>query len=76
MINFCPLGVHVLSVRSLIFVDIVTVMIQYPSATLQHHKWENAMTIDAHSWGFRRNSILSDYLPIENLVWQLVSTVR
>jgi alpha-L-fucosidase len=44
--------------------------------TLQPHKWENAMTIDYGTWGFRRNSNLSQYLPMENLVWQLVSTVR
>ena len=34
------------------------------------------MTIDEGSWGFRRNSNLSRYLSIENIVWQLVSTVR
>ena len=46
------------------------------AGTLQSHKWENAMTIDYGTWGFRRNSNLTRYLPMENLVWQLVSTVR
>ena len=39
-------------------------------------KWENAMTIDRHSWGFRRDANLKDYLSIEELIGQLVSTVR
>lgn len=43
---------------------------------LQPHKWENAMTIDTKSWGYRRNSNLSAYISIDNLIWQLVSTVR
>ena len=46
------------------------------AGTLQPHKWENAMTIDTKTWGFRRNSNLAAYVTIENLVWQLVSTVR
>lgn len=39
-------------------------------------KWENAMTIDRHSWGFRRDAKLKDYLGIEELIMQLVTTVR
>ena len=46
------------------------------TGTLQSHKWENAMTVDTHTWGFRRNSNLSAYISIEDLIWQLVSTVR
>ena len=46
------------------------------TVTLQPHKWENAMTIDESTWGFRRNSNLTKYLSIENIVWQLVTTVR
>ena len=43
---------------------------------LQKMKWENAMTIDRHSWGYRRDANLKDYLSIEELIGQLVSTVR
>lgn len=43
---------------------------------LQKMKWENAMTIDRHSWGFRREANLKDYLKIEELIKQLASTVR
>jgi len=38
-------------------------------------KWENAMTIDEKSWGFRANAPLSDYLTIEELIETLVKTV-
>ena len=44
--------------------------------TLQKHKWENAMTIDKYSWGFRREATIDQYLSIEELVAQLVITVR
>ncbi|CAG0887104.1 unnamed protein product [Cyprideis torosa] len=42
---------------------------------LQPHKWENCLTIDRQSWGFRRNLKMEDILTIEELVEQLVSTV-
>ncbi|CAG9862294.1 unnamed protein product [Phyllotreta striolata] len=48
---------------------------RYNPGTLQKHKWENAMTIDKQSWGFRRNAKLSDYYTIEELIKELVSTV-
>jgi len=44
--------------------------------TLQKHKWENAMTIDRYSWGFRREATLEDYLSIEEILEELVITVR
>ena len=43
---------------------------------LQKHKWENCMTIDKKSWGFRRNAPLSDYLTINELITELAETVR
>ena len=40
------------------------------------HKWENAMTIDQYSWGYRRNARLRDYLSIEKLLDTFIKTVR
>ncbi|CAN8021386.1 unnamed protein product [Ixodes persulcatus] len=48
---------------------------RYNPGILLKHKWENAMTIDKHSWGYRRNANLSDYLSIEKLIEELASTV-
>ncbi|XP_074029408.1 plasma alpha-L-fucosidase-like [Leptinotarsa decemlineata] len=48
---------------------------RYNPGVLQQHKWENAMTIDKVSWGFRRNAVLSDYFTILELLSELVSTV-
>lgn len=48
---------------------------RYNPGHIINHKWENAMTIDSQSWGFRRNTVLSDILPIDTLIAQLVSTV-
>ena len=43
---------------------------------LQSFKWENAMTIDSKSWGFRANAPLSDYMTIKELIETLMETVR
>lgn len=48
---------------------------RYSPGTLQSHKWENALTIDRQSWGFRRNAALKDYLSIEEILTELVKTV-
>lgn len=42
---------------------------------LLSHKWENCMTIDKKSWGFRRNAVLSEYLTLAGLVKELIITV-
>lgn len=34
------------------------------------------MTIDRYSWGFRREATLEDYLSIEEILEELVITVR
>ncbi|XP_075538130.1 tissue alpha-L-fucosidase-like [Dermacentor variabilis] len=47
----------------------------YDPGTLVEHKWENAMTVDKDSWGYRRNARLSDYHTIEELLAELASTV-
>jgi alpha-L-fucosidase len=38
-------------------------------------KWENAMTIDKYSWGYRKNARALDVYTIQNLIAQLVETV-
>lgn len=47
----------------------------YSAGTLQKHKFENAMTIDKKSWGYRRDATLSDYLSLSELVKELTITV-
>ncbi|KAF2888161.1 hypothetical protein ILUMI_18011 [Ignelater luminosus] len=39
------------------------------------HKWENAMTIDKHSWGYRRNSRLKDYFTTHELLVTMARTI-
>ena len=52
-------------------------MCVYSTDVLQKHKYESGATLDKGSWGFRRNvNFTTDILTIENLIWQLVSTVR
>lgn len=48
---------------------------RYNPGALQQKKWENAMTLDAHSWGYRRNAPASEYLSLEALLQQLVTTI-
>ena len=52
------------------------VYIHYITGVLQKHKWENCMTLDKGSWGYRRNSRAEDYVTMEDLTEELVTTVR
>lgn len=38
-----------------------------------HHKWENALTLDSQSWGYRTN--MGDIKSIGELIEEVVSTV-
>ncbi|XP_044747812.1 alpha-L-fucosidase [Coccinella septempunctata] len=55
--------------------DFYTCTDRYNPGTLQKHKWENAMTLDKKSWGFRRNAPLEDYLTIRELLKILAETI-
>ena len=48
---------------------------RYMPGTLQAHKWENAMTIDKHSWGYRRDAALHDFKTTEEIIATLAQTV-
>lgn len=48
---------------------------RYFPGTLLPHKWENAMTVDKHSWGYRREAPLTDYQTPEELIATVVKTV-
>jgi alpha-L-fucosidase len=47
----------------------------FDPGVLQKHKWENCMTIDRYSWGYRRNAVEEDYLKPLDLITSLVRTV-
>ncbi|KAK7102827.1 hypothetical protein V1264_020994 [Littorina saxatilis] len=53
----------------------LTCMDRYNPGVKQNRKFENAMTIDKASWGFRRNAYLEDYLTMDELIKTLIVTV-
>ncbi|GAB0097893.1 Alpha-L-fucosidase [Sergentomyia squamirostris] len=55
--------------------DFYTCQDRYNPGVLQPHKWENAMTIDRVSWGYRLEASLSDFLTSHDLISELASTV-
>ncbi|CAG5117780.1 unnamed protein product [Candidula unifasciata] len=48
---------------------------RYNPGYLVEHKWENAMSVDRKSWGYRRDTNINDVLTIEQLITQLITTV-
>jgi len=48
---------------------------RYNPGKLQNHKWENCMTLDYQSWGYRKNMKLSEVMSINELISSLVETV-
>jgi len=48
---------------------------RYNPGELQEHKFENAMTIDKVSWGYRRNINMSTIMTMDEMVFEIVSTV-
>ena len=48
----------------------------YVTEVLQSHKWENCMTLDLKSWGFRRTMRASDVIDMHTLLSILVETIR
>ncbi|KAJ3645946.1 hypothetical protein Zmor_023563 [Zophobas morio] len=55
--------------------DIYTCYDKYNPGVLQPHKWENAMTVDRNSWGYRRTIKISDILTIHELIETLTQTI-
>ncbi|XP_046453125.1 alpha-L-fucosidase-like [Daphnia pulex] len=55
--------------------DFYTCTDHFNPGTLQLHKWENCLTIDRQSWGFRRNAVLSDYNSTPDLLKEMATTV-
>lgn len=50
-------------------------MCRHTIGKLQKHKWENALTIDATSWGYNRKATYENYLTTEYFIHQLIETV-
>ncbi|XP_047736414.1 alpha-L-fucosidase [Hyalella azteca] len=48
---------------------------RYNPGVAQPHKWENCMTLDKRSWGYRRNAPATDYLTIHDLITILAETI-
>ena len=65
-----------LKIRASQIVNYLTIIGSLYAAVLQKHKYESGTTMDKGTWGYRRNTKFTDFLTIENLIWQLVSTVR
>ncbi|XP_048252457.1 alpha-L-fucosidase-like [Haliotis rufescens] len=48
---------------------------RYNPGFLQKHKWENCLTLDKKSWGYRREAVLADYMTMKELTKTLAETI-
>lgn len=48
---------------------------RYAPGTLQPHKYEGCFTVDRHSWGYRREARIEDFLSTTKILHLLVSVV-
>jgi len=55
--------------------DFYTCSDRFNPGRLVNHKWDNCLTIDGASWGWSRTSPYSNYLTIDQLLYELASTV-
>jgi alpha-L-fucosidase len=56
--------------------DIHTCTDRYNPGVIQEHKWENCMSLDKESFGYRKNMKLAEVISIQELIGTLVETVR
>lgn len=54
---------------------VLTCSDRYHPGKLQHRKWESAFTIDKTSWGFRKKAVLADFMTMEELLYNVITTV-
>ncbi|XP_065653357.1 tissue alpha-L-fucosidase-like isoform X2 [Hydra vulgaris] len=55
--------------------DIKTCSDRYNPGKIMPFKWENAMTIDKESWGYRKEAKLESYIKTSEIIKSLVETV-
>jgi len=55
--------------------DFFTCHDRYNPGTLQAHKWENCLTVDRKSWGYRREAVLDDFLTMDDLTKEMAETI-
>jgi len=48
---------------------------RYNPGHLVNHKWENCNSIDLTSWGYSRNTNITNYMTINDILFELISTV-
>lgn len=54
----------------------VPLVISTPPDVMPKFKWEDAMSVDKYSWGYRRTATIGDLNTVDDLISLLVKTVR